>query len=140
MGMKEILIVRALVWLIVGVALFVSLMYQLPEERKSSKAEKKARIIIVSVIGIILIGTGIADIVFAISPNLETRNLELTGMSKKRLFETSCTFEDESEVYPLDVPADVAKASLKDLLTEGTWYTVTFETRSNVVVEIHELE
>ena len=85
MGMKEILIVRALVWLIVGVALFVSLMYQLPEERKSSKAEKKARIIIVSVIGIILIGTGIADIVFAISPNLETRNLELTGMSKKRL-------------------------------------------------------
>lgn len=140
MGMKEILIVRALVWLIVGVALFVSLMYQLPEERKSSKAEKKARIIIVSVIGIILIGTGIADIVFAISPHLETRDLELTGMSKKRLFETSCTFEDESEVYPLDVPADVAKASLKDLLTEGTWYTVTFETRSNVVVEIHELE
>lgn len=140
MGMKEILIVRALVWLLVGAALFVSLMYQLPEERKTSKAEKKAIKIIVSVVGIILIGTGIADIVFAISPHLETRDLELTGMSKKRLFETPCTFEDENEVYPLDVPADVAKASLTDLLTEGTWYTVTFETRSNVVVEIHELE
>ena len=50
------------------------------------------------------------------------------------------TFEDENEAYPLDVPADVAKASLTDLLTEGTWYTVTFETRSNVVVEIRELE
>ena len=59
MGMKGILVTRALVWLLVGAALFVSLMYQLPEERKTSKAERKAIKIMVSVVGIILIGTGI---------------------------------------------------------------------------------
>lgn len=140
MGMKEILIVRALVWLIVGVALFVSLMYQLPEERKSSKAEKKTMRIIVSIAGIIIVGIGVADIIFAISPHLETRDLELVGMSTKRMFEASCSFEDENEVLSLDVPSDVARNDLTDLLSEGTWYTVTYETRSKVVVKIHELE
>ena len=140
MGMKGILVTRALVWLIVGAALFVSLMYQLPEERKSSKAEKKTMRIIVSIAGIIIVGIGVADIIFAISPHLETRDLELVGMSTKRMFEASCSFEDENEVLSLDVPSDVARNDLTDLLSEGTWYTVTYETRSKVVVEIHELE
>ena len=70
MGMKGILVTRALVWLIVGAALFFSLMYQLPEERKSSKAEKKTMRIIVSIAGIIIVGIGVADIIFAISPHL----------------------------------------------------------------------
>ena len=140
MGMKGILVTRALVWLIVGAALFFSLMYQLPEERKSSKAEKKTMRIIVSIAGIIIVGIGVADIIFAISPHLETRDLELVGMSTKRMFEASCSFEDENEVLSLDVPSDVARNDLTDLLSEGTWYTVTYETRSKVVVEIHELE
>ena len=140
MGMKGILVTRALVWLIVGAALFVSLMYQLPEERKSSKAEKKTMRIIVSIVGIIIVGIGVADIIFAISPHLETRDLELVGMSTKRMFEASCSFEDENEVLSLDVPSDVARNDLTDLLSEGTWYTVTYETRSKVVVKIHELE
>ena len=140
MGMKGILVTRALVWLIVGAALFVSLMYQLPEERKSSKAEKKTMRIIVSIAGIIIVGIGVADIIFAISPHLETRDLELVGMSTKRMFEASCSFEDENEVLSLDVPSGVARNDLTDLLSEGTWYTVTYETRSKVVVEIHELE
>lgn len=140
MGMKGILVTRALVWLIVGAALFFSLMYQLPEERKSSKAEKKTMRIIVSIAGIIIVGIGVADIIFAISPHLETRDLELVGMSTKRLFEASCSFEDENEVLSLDVPSDVARNDLTDLLSEGTWYTVTYETRSKVVVKIHELE
>lgn len=140
MGMKGILVTRALVWLIVGAALFVSLMYQLPEERKSSKAEKKTMRIIVSIAGIIIVGIGVADIIFAISPHLETRDLELVGMSTKRMFEASCSFEDENEVLSLDVPSDVARNDLTDLLSEGTWYTVTYETRSKVVVKIHELE
>ncbi len=140
MGMKGILVTRALVWLIVGAALFFSLMYQLPEERKSSKAEKKTMRIIVSIAGIIIVGIGVADIIFAISPHLETRDLELVGMSTKRMFEASCSFEDENEVLSLDVPSDVARNDLTDLLNEGTWYTVTYETRSKVVVKIHELE
>lgn len=140
MGMKGILVTRALVWLIVGAALFFSLMYQLPEERKSSKAEKKTMRIIVSIAGIIIVGIGVADIIFAISPHLETRDLELVGMSTKRMFEASCSFEDENEVLSLDVPSDVARNNLTDLLSEGTWYTVTYETRSKVVVKIHELE
>ena len=144
MGMKGILVTRALVWLIVGAALFFSLMYQLPEERKSSKAEKKTMRIIVSIAGIIIVGIGVADIIFAISPHLEphleTRDLELVGMSTKRMFEASCSFEDENEVLSLDVPSDVARNDLTDLLSEGTWYTVTYETRSKVVVKIHELE
>ena len=140
MGMKGILVTRALVWLIVGAALFFSLMYQLPEERKSSKAEKKTMRIIVSIVGIIIVGIGVADIIFAISPHLETRDLELVGMSTKRMFEASCSFEDENEVLSLDVPSDVARNDLTDLLSEGTWYTVTYETRSKVVVKIHELE
>ena len=140
MGMKGILVTRALVWLIVGAALFFSLMYQLPEERKSSKAEKKTMRIIVSIAGIIIVGIGVADIIFAISPPLETRDLELVGMSTKRMFEASCSFEDENEVLSLDVPSDVARNDLTDLLSEGTWYTVTYETRSKVVVKIHELE
>lgn len=140
MGMKGILVTRALVWLIVGAALFFSLMYQLPEERKSSKAEKKTMRIIVSIAGIIIVGIGVADIIFAISPHLETRDLELVGMSTKRMFEASCSFEDENEVLSLDVPSDVARNDLTDLLSEGTWYTVTYETRSKVVVIIHELE
>ena len=140
MGMKGILVTRALVWLIVGAALFFSLMYQLPEERKSSKAEKKTMRIIVSIAGIIIVGIGVADIIFAISPHLETRDLELVGMSTKRMFEASCSFEDENEVLSLDVPTDVARNDLTDLLNEGTWYTVTYETRSKVVVKIHELE
>ena len=139
MGMKGILVTRALVWLIVGAALFFSLMYQLPEERKSSKAEKKTMRIIVSIAGIIIVGIGVADIIFAISPHLETRDLELVGMSTKRMFEASCSFEDENEVLSLDVPSDVARNDLTDLLSEGTWYTVTYETRSKVVVKIHEL-
>ena len=138
--MKGILVTRALVWLIVGAALFFSLMYQLPEERKSSKAEKKTMRIIVSIAGIIIVGIGVADIIFAISPHLETRDLELVGMSTKRMFEASCSFEDENEVLSLDVPSDVARNDLTDLLSEGTWYTVTYETRSKVVVKIHELE
>lgn len=140
MGMKEILIVRALVWLLVGAALFVSLMYQLPEEKKAGKREKKTMRIIVSIAGIIIVGIGVADIIFAISPHLETRDLELVGMSTKRMFEASCSFEDENEVLSLDVPSDVARNDLTDLLSEGTWYTVTYETRSKVVVKIHELE
>ena len=140
MGMKGILVTRALVWLIVGAALFFSLMYQLPEERKSSKAEKKTMRIIVSIAGIIIVGIGVADIIFAISPHLETRDLELVGMSTKRMFEASCSFEDENEVLSLDVPSDVARNDLTDVLSEGTWYTVTYETRSKVVVKIHELE
>ena len=140
MGMKGILVTRALVWLIVGAALFFSLMYQLPEERKSSKAEKKTMRIIVSIAGIIIVGIGVADIIFAISPHLETRDLELVGMSTKRMFEASCSFEDENEDLSLDVPSDVARNDLTDLLSEGTWYTVTYETRSKVVVKIHELE
>ena len=140
MGMKGILVTRALVWLIVGAALFFSLMYQLPEERKSSKAENKTMRIIVSIAGIIIVGIGVADIIFAISPHLETRDLELVGMSTKRMFEASCSFEDENEVLSLDVPSDVARNDLTDLLSEGTWYTVTYETRSKVVVKIHELE
>ena len=140
MGMKGILVTRALVWLIVGAALFFSLMYKLPEERKSSKAEKKTMRIIVSIAGIIIVGIGVADIIFAISPHLETRDLELVGMSTKRMFEASCSFEDENEVLSLDVPSDVARNDLTDLLSEGTWYTVTYETRSKVVVKIHELE
>ena len=48
MGMKGILVTRALVWLLVGAALFVSLMYLLPEERKTSKPERKAIKIIVA--------------------------------------------------------------------------------------------
>lgn len=140
MGMKGILVTRALVWLIVGAALFFSLMYQLPEERKTSKAEKKTMRIIVSIAGIIIVGIGVADIIFAISPHLETRDLELVGMSTKRMFEASCSFEDENEVLSLDVPSDVARNDLTDLLSEGTWYTVTYETRSKVVVKIHELE
>ena len=140
MGMKGILVTLALVWLIVGAALFFSLMYQLPEERKSSKAEKKTMRIIVSIAGIIIVGIGVADIIFAISPHLETRDLELVGMSTKRMFEASCSFEDENEVLSLDVPSDVARNDLTDLLSEGTWYTVTYETRSKVVVKIHELE
>ena len=140
MGMKGILVTRALVWLIVGAALFFSLMYQLPEERKASKAEKKTMRIIVSIAGIIIVGIGVADIIFAISPHLETRDLELVGMSTKRMFEASCSFEDENEVLSLDVPSDVARNDLTDLLSEGTWYTVTYETRSKVVVKIHELE
>ena len=115
-------------------------MYQLPEERKSSKAEKKTMRIIVSIAGIIIVGIGVADIIFAISPHLETRDLELVGMSTKRMFEASCSFEDENEVLSLDVPSDVARNDLTDLLSEGTWYTVTYETRSKVVVKIHELE
>ena len=43
MGMKGILDTRALVWLIVGAALFFSLMYQLPEERKSADVHLKMK-------------------------------------------------------------------------------------------------
>ena len=140
MSMQGVLIVRALVWFLIGIALFVSLSYQTPEEKKAGKKEKKTMRIIVSIAGIIIVGIGVADIIFAISPHLETRDLELVGMSTKRMFEASCSFEDENEVLSLDVPSDVARNDLTDLLSEGTWYTVTYETRSKVVVKIHELE
>lgn len=140
MSMQGVLIARALVWFLIGIAMFVSLSYQTPEEKKAGKREKKTMRIIVSIAGIIIVGIGVADIIFAISPHLETRDLELVGMSTKRLFEASCSFEDENEVLSLDVPSDVAKNDLTDLLSEGTWYTVTYETRSKVVVKIHELE
>lgn len=138
--MQGVLIARALVWFLIGIAMFVSLSYQTPEEKKAGKREKKTMRIIVSIAGIIIVGIGVADIIFAISPHLETRDLELVGMSTKRLFEASCSFEDENEVLSLDVPSDVARNDLTDLLSEGTWYTVTYETRSKVVVKIHELE
>lgn len=140
MSMQGVLIARALVWFLIGIAMFVSLSYQTPEEKKAGKREKKAMRIIVSIAGIIIVGIGVADIIFAISPHLETRDLELVGMSTKRMFEASCSFEDENEVLSLDVPSDVARNDLTDLLSEGTWYTVTYETRSKVVVKIHELE
>ena len=140
MSMQGVLIARALVWFLIGIAMFVSLSYQTPEEKKAGKREKKTMRIIVSIAGIIIVGIGVADIIFAISPHLETRDLELVGMSTKRLFEASCSFEDENEVLSLDVPSDVARNDLTDLLNEGTWYTVTYETRSKVVVKIHELE
>lgn len=140
MSMQGVLIARALVWFLIGIAMFVSLSYQTPEEKKAGKREKKTMRIIVSIAGIIIVGIGVADIIFAISPHLETRDLELVGMSTKRMFEASCSFEDENEVLSLDVPSDVAKNDLTDLLSEGTWYTVTYETRSKVVVKIHELE
>ena len=141
MSMQGVLIARALVWFLIGIAMFVSLSYQTPEEKKAGKREeKKTMRIIVSIAGIIIVGIGVADIIFAISPHLETRDLELVGMSTKRLFEASCSFEDENEVLSLDVPSDVARNDLTDLLSEGTWYTVTYETRSKVVVKIHELE
>lgn len=140
MSMQGVLIARALVWFLIGIALFVSLSYQTPEEKKAGKKEKKTMRIIVSIAGIIIVGIGVADIIFAISPHLETRDLELVGMSTKRMFEASCSFEDENEVLSLDVPSDVARNDLTDLLSEGTWYTVTYETRSKVVVKIHELE
>ena len=140
MSMQGVLIARALVWFLIGIAMCVSLSYQTPEEKKAGKREKKTMRIIVSIAGIIIVGIGVADIIFAISPHLETRDLELVGMSTKRLFEASCSFEDENEVLSLDVPSDVARNDLTDLLSEGTWYTVTYETRSKVVVKIHELE
>ncbi len=140
MSMQGVLIARALVWFLIGIAMFVSLSYQTPEGKKAGKREKKTMRIIVSIAGIIIVGIGVADIIFAISPHLETRDLELVGMSTKRLFEASCSFEDENEVLSLDVPSDVARNDLTDLLSEGTWYTVTYETRSKVVVKIHELE
>ena len=140
MSMQGVLIARALVWFLIGIAMFVSLSYQTPEEKKAGKREKKTMRIIVSIAGIIIVGIGVADIIFAISPHLETRDLELVGMSTKRLFEASCSFEDENEVLSLDVPSDVARNDLTDLLSAGTWYTVTYETRSKVVVKIHELE
>ncbi len=140
MSMQGVLIARALVWFLIGIAMFVSLSYQTPEEKKAGKREKKTMRIIVSIAGIIIVGIGVADIIFAISPHLETRDLELVGMSTKRMFEASCSFEDENEVLSLDVPSDVARNDLTDLLSEGTWYTVTYETRSKVVVKIHELE
>lgn len=140
MSMQGVLIARALVWFLIGIAMFVSLSYQTPEEKKAVKREKKTMRIIVSIAGIIIVGIGVADIIFAISPHLETRDLELVGMSTKRMFEASCSFEDENEVLSLDVPSDVARNDLTDLLSEGTWYTVTYETRSKVVVKIHELE
>ena len=140
MSMQGVLIARALVWFLIGIAMFVSLSYQTPEEKKAGKREKKTMRIIVSIAGIIIVGIGVADIIFAISPHLETRDLELVGMSTKRLFEASCSFEDKNEVLSLDVPSDVARNDLTDLLNEGTWYTVTYETRSKVVVKIHELE
>ncbi|MBR1826377.1 MAG: hypothetical protein IJ771_01490 [Clostridia bacterium] len=140
MSMQDVLIARALVWFLIGIAMFVSLSYQTPEEKKAGKREKKTMRIIVSIAGIIIVGIGVADIIFAISPHLETRDLELVGMSTKRMFEASCSFEDENEVLSLDVPSDVARNDLTDLLSEGTWYTVTYETRSKVVVKIHELE
>ncbi len=140
MSMQGVLIARALVWFLIGIAMFVSLSYQTPEEKKAGKREKKTMRIIVSIAGIIIVGIGVADIIFAISPHLETRDLELVGMSTKRMFEASCSFEDENEVLSLDVPSDVARNDLTDLLNEGTWYTVTYETRSKVVVKIHELE
>ena len=140
MSMQGVLIARALVWFLIGIAMFVSLSYQTPEEKKAGKREKKTMRIIVSIAGIIIVGIGVADIIFAISPHLETRDLELVGMSTKRMFEASCSFEDENEVLSLDVPSDVARNDLTALLSEGTWYTVTYETRSKVVVKIHELE
>lgn len=140
MSMQGVLIARALVWFLIGIAMFVSLSYQTPEEKKAGKREKKTMRIIVSIAGIIIVGIGVADIIFAISPHLETRDLELVGMSTKRMFEASCSFEDENEVLSLDVPSDVVRNDLTDLLNEGTWYTVTYETRSKVVVKIHELE
>ena len=140
MSMQGVLIARALVWFLIGIAMFVSLSYQTPEEKKAGKREKKTMRIIVSIAGIIIVGIGVADIIFAISPHLETRDLELVGMSTKRMFEASCSFEDENEVLSLDVPSDVARNDLTDLLSEGTWYTVTYETRSKVVVKIHGLE
>lgn len=140
MSMQGVLIARALVWFLIGIAMFVSLSYQTPEGKKAGKREKKTMRIIVSIAGIIIVGIGVADIIFAISPHLETRDLELVGMSTKRMFEASCSFEDENEVLSLDVPSDVARNDLTDLLSEGTWYTVTYETRSKVVVKIHELE
>ena len=132
MSMQGVLIARALVWFLIGIAMFVSLSYQTPEEKKAGKREKKTMRIIVSIAGIIIVGIGVADIIFAISPHLETRDLELVGMSTKRLFEASCSFEDENEVLSLDVPSDVARNDLTDLLSEGTWYTVTYETRDMV--------
>ena len=80
MSMQGVLIARALVWFLIGIAMFVSLSYQTPEEKKAGKREKKTMRII------------------------------------------------------------VARNDLTDLLSEGTWYTVTYETRSKVVVKIHELE
>ena len=66
MSMQGVLIARALVWFLIGIAMFVSLSYQTPEEKKAGKREKKTMRIIVSIAGIIIVGIGVADIIFAI--------------------------------------------------------------------------
>ena len=43
MSMQGVLIARALVWFLIGIAMFVSLSYQTPEEKKAGKREKKTR-------------------------------------------------------------------------------------------------
>ena len=60
MSMQGVLIARALVWFLIGIAMFVSLSYQTPEEKKAGKREKKTMRIIVSIAGIIIVGIGVA--------------------------------------------------------------------------------
>ena len=55
MSMQGVLIARALVWFLIGIAMFVSLSYQTPEEKKAGKREKKTMRIIVSIAGIIIV-------------------------------------------------------------------------------------
>lgn len=41
MSMQGVLIARALVWFLIGIAMFVSLSYQTPEEKKQEKEKRK---------------------------------------------------------------------------------------------------
>lgn len=137
MIIKTVLWIRASILLLLGISILLSFRFNGHNEVETN-AEKTVMKLILSLTSIILFSIGIANIGFSVFPKIETQEFELVGLSKKLFFETPCTFENDKEALLLTVPVSVAQKNLENLLTEGSHYIVTYETRSRVVVEIYE--
>lgn len=137
MIIKTVLWIRASILLLLGISILLSFRFNGHNEVETN-AENTVMKLILSLTSIILFSIGIANIGFSVFPKIETQEFELVGLSKKLFFETPCTFENDKEALLLTVPVSVAQTNLENLLTEGSHYIVTYETRSRVVVEIYE--
>ena len=138
MLVKTVLWTRATILLLLGVAIIVSTFYKGHTEPET-ETEKKATTILLSLVGTLIVTIGIANVVFSITPKIETQEYELVGLSKKLFFETPCTFENEKDTILLTVPISVAQSNMEDLLTEGSHYVKKKNKRSRVVIEIYEV-
>ena len=138
MFIKEVFLFRAFFIALIGVALaYINFGTDFLKAKKKSGQAALNVFIIICCLG--LLWDSASNLCSSFKPVLVKRSLCADDISFRLIFEANGTFSNEDDEYYLTVPTQVTRKDLGEPIKVGTTYEITFDDRTDVVVEIHKL-